>query len=231
MFKKTLIAVFVLVCILLTISSTIMAKNYTIGILITATDCDTLVVYHDYTKFLVEKRGAKAIATNAGGDSAKLVKDLENLIQMNCDAIIIGPVEAAAVAKPVEEAVKKGIAIVGLDTELVPGMLFTDFCNNFVMGADTAMYLAEYINGEGKIAKIFSNTNLPHRQRTKAFEAVMTEYPNIKVVGEFFLDWKDTIGDSYNFARDIILANPDIKAFWSSSDIAALGVARAAIQF
>lgn len=63
-----------------------------------------------------EDRGHEVIATNANGAAAQQTTDIENLIEQNCDVIIIANGEAEALINVVARAKERGIYVISYES-------------------------------------------------------------------------------------------------------------------
>lgn len=100
---------------------------------------------------IMEKQGIKYIITDGNGDPKKQIADIENLIAQDVDVIGVIPMDEVAVKNTLNEAVKKGIAIVSIthipDVDVDITIIGGDYTNG--KGAGECMLKA--LNGEGKI--------------------------------------------------------------------------------
>src|SRR5919202_3677360 len=72
------------------------------------------------------KRGYELVLTNARGDTAQQISDLENLIAQKVDVIFLAPRESLGLGGPIRLAREKGIPVILIDRELkgTPGQDF-----------------------------------------------------------------------------------------------------------
>jgi ABC-type sugar transport system substrate-binding protein len=61
------------------------------------------------------------IATNANGAAAQQTTDIENLIEQNCDVIIIANGEAEALINVVARAKERGIYVISYESGWIEG--------------------------------------------------------------------------------------------------------------
>jgi len=128
--------------------------------------------------------------TDAGGDDAKQIADVEDLIaQGDCDAFIIAPNTTEALTPVVEQLYATGKPVVVFDR----GVNTTDYTTfihpigGFAFGYVGADWLAREMGGEGKVLalRVLPGVDVLET-RWQAAEAVFSEYPGIEVVGVEF---------------------------------------------
>ncbi|MFV1979638.1 MAG: substrate-binding domain-containing protein [Rhodothermia bacterium] len=79
------------------------------------------------------------------------IQVIQNFISRDVDAIVLAPLDARSLARPVEAAVERGIPVVVIDSDL-DSEAYSSFVatNNFEGGRLSARRLAEVMNGRGK---------------------------------------------------------------------------------
>ncbi|MDD2201492.1 MAG: sugar ABC transporter substrate-binding protein [Firmicutes bacterium] len=204
-------------------------KKYKIGFVVTSTEGEINAIYYEEVLKRIKERGHNAVAASSNNDDEMYIKNVENMFQSGCDAVILGYGRTESCKGVIEQAHKKGVAIAGLYAGYVDGMLFDVAANDFAMSSMMSKYLAERLRakGGGKIAVIFSDDRYWSRARRHALDAVLKEYPDIKVVSEHAVNWGNMRDDAMQYAQNTLLAHPDIDAFWCCFDLPGLGIAQA----
>lgn len=176
-------------------------------------------------KEIKESEGIDYVMTNAGDPNTQ-ANDVDDLISQGVDAIVMLPIESAALS-PVGQKVKDaGIPLVIVDRELendaasvvVKG-------DNEGIGVNAGKYFIEQLDGEGKVVEITGPPSSVTEQRGAGFKEAMDGAEGIEVVasqsGEFSTE------KSLEVMSNILQAQPEIDAVFTQDDGMALGVIQA----
>jgi ribose transport system substrate-binding protein len=143
-----------------------------------------------------EKRGIELIYTDAQGDTAKQVSDVEDIIARKPDVILLAPREFEGLAPALAAAKEAGIPLVLIDRD-AQGEAGVDYATlisaNFVWeGSQCAQVLVKRFGTEKEV-NVVQVTGTPGSSvaidRQKGFEDELAKYPNFKIIstqnGEF----------------------------------------------
>ena len=129
----------------------------------------------------------------------------------------------------IKYANEKDVPFVSTFSGLVPGITADIGSNNTADGVVAATELAGRISGTGKVAALNWNVLPALIERQRGFEAVMAGFPGIEVT-KIEIKVPGQVDDAYAQATNLLLANPDLNAFWVGWDELAAPVARAIEQ-
>jgi len=171
-----------------------------------------------------EKLGWTAQVLNSNGSLETHASQLDNLIQKKVSGLIL------CMSKPVQfdgqfEAAKKaGIPVITISSGASPHTLFDVTPNEYIMAAESAIYLLGTINFEGNVLVQRFESNTGARIRGEVLDVVLKENPAVKVVGSHSMartkSWMD---DVRNGMSALILQNAgNFKGVWASFDGQAL---------
>ena len=164
------------------------------------------------------------------GDVAAAISRIEDATNQKVDAIVIN-VDPAQVAAGLETARSAGVPVFGMDAGASPLLVTNVTSNGYAMAADTAAYVANRINGKGKVVMFVFDAFPPVQARGVIADAIFKNNPDIKVLDRVTPDVKDGgIADSRAKMEAILAANPDkgaISAVWAAWDQPALGAMQA----
>jgi len=170
-------------------------------------------------------------------DLEQQVSYMENMITNGVKAICITPSGSKEVLSGFIQANRAGIPIIvvdmRLDEELVKkrNIKYETFIgsDNYEGGKIAAQFIAEKLNGKGKIAVLegISGT-LTGDLRKQGLMDVLKHYPGIKVVASQTADWER--GKGFTVTQNILQANPDIRGIFACNDMMALGAVEAVSQ-
>ena len=189
------------------------------------------------TQFYVE--GFQAAAKDRGwdvnvidtkGDVAAVISRIEDVANQKVDAIVIN-VDPAQVAAGLQTAKDAGIPVFGMDAGSDPLLVTNVTSNGYAMAAETAVYVANRIGGEGNVVMFVFDAFPPVQVRGVIADAVFGNFPDIEVLDRVTPDVSDGgIADSRAKMEAILAANPDpgsISAVWAAWDQPALGALQA----
>jgi ribose transport system substrate-binding protein len=129
----------------------------------------------------------------------------------------------------IEYAAEKKVPFVSTFSGLVPGITADIGSNNTADGVIAATEMVGRIEGKGHVAALNWNVLPALIERQRGFEAVMAGYPDVKVT-KVEIKVPGQVDDAYAQATNLLLANPDLNAFWVGWDELAAPVARAIEQ-
>lgn len=172
-------------------------------------------------------KGVTVQVSDAGGDSATQVNQIQDFITRGVSAIIYIPAGATAAGVPVKAAERAKIPVINVDRNApdAPGKTF--IATDSVAAAKT---LGEYVikenKGKGKVAILQGQIGTtPQVDREKGFREALQSAPGMQIIAEQPAEWSQDKG--FAKAQDIIQAHPDVTVFWGQADAMALGAAQA----
>ncbi|HPT84120.1 sugar ABC transporter substrate-binding protein [Candidatus Darwinibacter acetoxidans] len=133
----------------------------------------------------VTSKGWDLVKLNSMGSIETQANQLENLVQMEVDAIVMAMGHPAEMKDVVDKVVASGIPLITIDSGYVEGVVADITADNFVMGAKISTYLLDSLGGSGNIIVIKFQKHQGCRRRGKVLDAVLSEYPDIKVIDEY----------------------------------------------
>lgn len=168
-------------------------------------------------------------------DIAGQIAILENAVTTNPLAVVIAASQAEALGKPIDEAATK-TKIIGVDSGANTKAYSAFVATNNVEGGRAAgealarAITAKYGKAEGEV---FLLTSVPGSgsldDRAAGFKAILAEkYPDIKIVADKVADGQITTG--LNITNDVLLAFPNLRGAFASSEEMALGASQAVTE-
>jgi ribose transport system substrate-binding protein len=173
-----------------------------------------------------------ALGAQSESDADGQIGMLEKAVASKPAAIVIAPVEFAALGEPIDEAAKK-IKIIGLestaDSRAMTSLLATDDVNAGRIAADAlaAAITASYADTEGDIAVISSMHGIDgFDRRVMGFkEALAAKYRALAIVADEVADGDPT--SVRNVMKDLIATRADLRGVFVSDPVMAHAVAQA----
>ncbi|MBE3580999.1 MAG: sugar ABC transporter substrate-binding protein [Thermoanaerobacteraceae bacterium] len=148
----------------------------------------------------------------------KVVAAIETAIAKKYDGIVVSPF-ADGTETAIDKAVDAGIPVVTIIGESSkPSKRLTFIGQDAVAAGELAgKIMAEHMGGTGKIGIITGNLHtVQHEQRRKGAEDYLKKnYPNIQIIGVW--EAHDKAELTYNIARDMISAHPDLKMIYCTA--------------
>lgn len=162
----------------------------------------------------------------ASSSGSKQVGDVEDLMIKGIDALVILPHNPATLQKVIEEAYNDDIYTVVVDRELAhPAQNVFIAGDNAGLGRVGGQWLANEMSGKGNIV-VIEGLQIPiNKQRVDAFNEVMADYPNIKILDSQPGDWSTQ--KALSVMENFLQKHPKIDAVWCQDDDMLKGVLKA----
>lgn len=176
-------------------------------------------------KQLKESEGINYVMTNAA-DPNKQANDIDDLISQDVDAIVMLPIESAALTPAGQKVKDAGIPLVIVDRELEnDAATVVVKGDNEGIGTNAGKYVIEQLNGQGKVVEITGPPNSVTEQRSTGFEEAIKGEDGIEVIASQSGDFSTE--KSLEVMQNILQAHPKIDAVYTQDDGMALGVLQA----
>jgi ribose transport system substrate-binding protein len=205
--------------------------SYTLGISVPSADHGWMGGLVSNAKTEAEKHKNITLIMYTAKDPAKQTSDIEDLITKKVDAIVMLPMESAALTPAAEKVAKAGIPLIvidrGVNTESYRTYIGGD---NYGVGYSDAKYLVAEMTkrkgkAEGKIVEISGVPSTVTDLRSKGFRDYVKDYPGIQIVATQPGDF--TREKSLKAMENILQANAKIDAVFSQDDDMTIGIVQA----
>lgn len=184
-------------------------------------------IYDETLKARAAELGVTLEYAGADGKEDKQVNDINDLLAKGVDALVVTPM-GPAIKAPIERAAAEGIPVI-----LCTGIVDTDTNvsrvdrDNRLNGALAAEWVAEKINGAGKIVMLAGIPGVPTAEsRLEGANEVFALYPDIEILDSQYTNWSPTEGKTV-MEQMISKYGEDIDAIWSDSGLQNVGVIQA----
>jgi ABC-type sugar transport system substrate-binding protein len=177
------------------------------------------------------KRGHDLIVTDARGDTANQVSNLEDLIAQRVDAIFLAPREAKGFEGPLQAAKEAGIPVILIDREVAgaPGEDFITFIgSNFVEeGRRAGEWLVKQTGGKAGIIELLGTAGSSVAiDRHNGFVEAIKAHPDMKIIAS--QDANFTRAQGQKVMENLIQAHgKSITVVYAHNDEMALGAIQA----
>jgi len=176
-----------------------------------------------------KKRGHQLVYTDAGGDAAKQVADVESMISQGVDAIFLAPREEKPLVPAVKRARAAGIPVILLDRSVDPSLAkagqdyVTFIGSDFVEeGRRAGEWLIKEMNGKAKILELEGTTgSSPANDRAKGFRQAIEGEQGMQILDSQDGDFERNKGRQVT--ETLLQAHPEANAIYAHNDEMALG--------
>jgi ABC-type sugar transport system substrate-binding protein len=200
-------------------------KKYTIAALIPSLEAEFWVNFSYGLFDQAKKHGVdlKFAATKSYSEFPKQIDYMEDMINLNVDAILITPANAEALVPPVEKAMAKGIKVIIMAVQInTDNFTAAVRADHYDSGYIIAEELFKAMGGDGTIVAL---NGVPGHSwaiaRRKGLADAMKKFPKIKLLGERWMGVSRVEGLKHT--EDFLQAFPDVKGIWNAVDITAAG--------
>ena len=168
----------------------------------------------------------------ANADAASQVQVIDDMINQGYDAICVVPIDPGAIEASLQAAMEKGIVVITHEASNQVNTLFdTEAFTAKDFGAALMDALAHDMNEEGKYAQMVAyTTSTTHMEySTYGYEHQKATYPNMQLINDQVptCESEESIDTSYERAKEVLKANPDLKGFTGVASTDCPGIAKA----
>jgi ribose transport system substrate-binding protein len=182
-------------------------------------------------KELEKKYPDLKVTVKTAKDPGEQANQLQDLVTANkINALVIFPLESAALTKPVEQVHGKSVYVTVVDRGLTDesGQDAYVAGDNTAFGKVPAEYIAKALGGKGDIVALRGIATTLDTERMDAFNAVMKNHPGIHLLDAKYANWNRD--DAFKTMQDFLTRFKHIDAVWAADDDMAVGVLKAIDQ-
>ncbi|MBG9985014.1 substrate-binding domain-containing protein [Aerococcaceae bacterium DSM 111022] len=200
-------------------------EELTIGFTVSTLNNPAFVFLKDQIEEIGAENGSTIVVLDAQNDAATQANNMDDFIQQGVDAIIVNPVDSAAITTSVEAANAANIPVVAVDRSSDGGEVLSVIVSDNVLGGQMAAeYLIEVL---GENAKIGVVEGVPGASATRE----RGEGFNNGAEGKLDIVASQTANfdraEALVVTENMLLANPDIQGIFAQNDEEALGALEA----
>ena len=211
------------------------AESYKIGITQNNVGVDSYQTTYEKAFIAAAEANAdvEAVVLDAGGDVARQIAQMQDLIQQEVDAIIIWPTNGEAVIPAVREAFKAGIPVIVTNSNIAEaGHEFVKSFSgpdNITQGARSAELMCVALEGKGRVLQISGQPGYTTAiERAKGFEDRLPEAcPDVELVETQPGDWNRE--KSQTVMEAFLVKYDNIDGVYAGDDNMGVGAMNAAI--
>lgn len=179
-------------------------------------------IIDDELRSVLEARGDILITRDPALDVQKQIRQVEEMIERDVEAIFINPVDWKAISPALEEAVQAGIPVIVVDSEIFASNLAacTIVSDNYQAGVQCAQYMLEN-HEQGNILLLTHSAAKSGIDRIQGFKDAIEEYPQFTVLAE-----EDCLGQlelAMPATEKLLKQYPQADVIMCLNDLAAMG--------
>jgi simple sugar transport system substrate-binding protein/ribose transport system substrate-binding protein len=210
--------------------------SFKLGVSLTFNNTDFWTNYITYETQFAHQYNAQLIGPLvANNDAAQQITDIHTLIQEGAQALIVNPVDSAAIAPALDFAASKHIPVVSVDVAPSSGKVFMIVrADNVAYGQNSCKFIATHATGQsGHIAILEGDlASLNGQDRSNGCKQIIqSNYSGFQTV-EYATKW-DT-PTAVNDAKTALSTYPDLRGIyveWSAPEDGILAAEQAAGRF
>ena len=191
------------------------SSGFKLGVSLAGYSTDFWSSYVSYEKQYAKQYGASPIGpVAANGDAAKQATDVRTLIAQGAQALVLNPVDSAAIKPTLDYAASKHIPVVSVDVGPTAGKVYMIVrADNTLYGQKACDYIGKHSTGNGHVAVLEGDlASINGRDRSVAFvNCIDKSYPRLKVA-KYATKW-DT-PTAVNDAKTALSAYSDLKGIY-----------------
>lgn len=218
-------------CALL-LSLSVSAKTFTVGVALANFDLNFVSILRTQMQAELKANQLNSQFVDAKGDVALQVQQVDDFVNQGVDAIILNPVDTQGVLPMITAAKNAGIPLIFVnrkpEVKLPTDMAYVG--SDSALGGEMQMEaLAKKMNYKGNVAILMGAlSNEEARERTRAVEAVIAKYKDMKVIEKQSAKWQRN--EAVDVVSSWLLNQRPIDAIAANNDEMAIGAIMALNQ-
>ena len=210
-------------------SSVALAQKGTVAVVTPYLASATTKIMVDEVESALTDLGYDVNVIDTAGDVAALDARIQDVVLQGVDAIVLSA-NPELVPAAIEAAAAANVPVFGLDAGSLQGLLVDVTSSNYSMAAQTATYLVDALEGQGRVIMLVHPPYAPVQKRGAIARAIFDNTPDIEVVDEIFVAVPGPLENARNAVEAVLTANPQpgsIAGIWAAWDEPALGALQA----
>ncbi|ADU71407.1 substrate-binding domain-containing protein [Pantoea sp. At-9b] len=208
------------------------AKTWQVGVALANFDLNFVSILRTQMSHELDASGLKGQFSDAKGDVALQVQQVDDFINQGVDAIILNPVDTQGVRPMMEAAKRANIPLIFVNRKpevKLDGQMAYVGSDSALSGKMEMEALAKRMNYKGNVAIIMGAlSNEEARERTRATEEVIAAHKEMKVVEKQTAKWQRN--EAVDVVSSWLLNGTSIDAIAANNDEMAIGAIMALKQ-
>lgn len=160
-------------------------KKLKVGFIATNFSAETQARTANTFEAVCKEKGWDVTKLNSQGSIENQATQVDNLVQMKVDAIVIAMAHPTEIMPAIEAANAAGIPVISICSGYTDGLVCDIAANDFVMSSKLTSYFLDSLGAHGNIIAIKFVKNAGCRKRGEILDAILPEYPDIKLLDEY----------------------------------------------
>jgi len=198
-------------------ASTAASKKMVVGVSLAGYSTDFWAAYVKYEAAYAKQLGLTLDGPiSANGDAATQASQIQTMINQHVNALLVNPVDSAAISTSDALAAKAHIPVVMMDVGPTSGHIYAVVrANNVLIGQEACLYIGAKAHGTGSAAVLEGDlASINGLDRANGFINCMKQhFPKMQVL-KYATLWDSTT--AVNDAQTALRAYPDLKGIYSS---------------
>ncbi len=192
-------------------------KKMVVGVSLAGYSTDFWAAYVKYEAADAKQLGLTLVGpVSANGDAATQASQIQTMINQHVNALLVNPVDSAAISTSDALAAKAHIPVVTMDVGPTSGPIYAVVrADNVLIGKEACQYVGKQANGTGTAAVLEGDlASINGLDRANGFiDCMKREFPKMRVL-KYATKWDSTT--AVDDAQTAIRAYSDLKGIYSS---------------
>lgn len=207
------------------------ASKLKIGVSIPMEANNSIKTWYNAIQARANAYGFQVMGIDAKGDPGKQSSDIDTLLGQNINALIVWPLDSKAIQPALNRVANKGVPMFGIDFNVQKGGKDFGLANQIIIGRENAAvtvaklfaddYSSADVAGIGFAIPVPGNIFVMDKYKSE-----LKNYQNLRFVGEKD-NPSDNIAGAEPLMKNLLTANPHIKAVFAYNDESAIGASQA----
>ena len=137
---------------------------------------------------------SKYTVTEANGSAPQQAQQIQSLVLQGYKAIVIDAASPTALNGAIQKACDAGVKVVVFDSLATAPCAYKVAFNYEQYGVDEATFMAKQLHGKGNILMVRGIAgNTVDADIFKGVQSVIAKYPGMKIVGQVYGQWTETV--------------------------------------
>ena len=204
--------------------------SFTVGLLLSSLYDPLYVSLQSGAVESASRLDAEIIVREASNDSDKQLQQIKELVALEVDALVLNPVDSAAIAPGVRAANAAGVPVITVERRVNGGTVSAHVASDNINGGEmAASYLAELLKEKGNVVELVGIPGTSAAQdRGSGFNRIIATYPGMNIVARDVANFDRRQGQRI-FAA-ILAQFPEVNGVFAHNDEMILGAIDAAEQ-
>lgn len=152
----------------------------------------------------------------SGTDPQQQIAAYQSMIAEGADGIVSFPISSNALNRVVRQGCEEGVLMFMYDATVTEECAYNVSYITSGFGENTAQYLVNELNGEGRIllSRGVAGNSVDQRH-TDGAKHIFDQYPGIEIVSEYYSNWDDRTTEQNT--RRALASHSDIDGIWAQA--------------